>query len=40
MDLKPIKAEADFRKALKRLVEIFNAKPGAPVSDELEKLEL
>jgi HTH-type transcriptional regulator/antitoxin HigA len=40
MDLKPIKTEADYRAALKRLEEIFDAKPGTPESDELEILGL
>ena len=40
MVLKPIKTEADYRTALKRLEEIFNAKPGTPESDELEILGL
>lgn len=40
MDLKPIKTEADYRAALKRLEEIFDAKPGAPDSDELDILGL
>lgn len=40
MDLKPIKTEADYRAALKRLEEIFDAKLGAPESDELDILGL
>src|SRR5210317_258926 len=40
MDLKPIKTEADYRAALKRLEEIFDAKIGTPESDELEILGL
>jgi HTH-type transcriptional regulator/antitoxin HigA len=40
MDLKPIKTEADYRAALKRLEEIFDAKLGSPESDELEILGL
>jgi HTH-type transcriptional regulator / antitoxin HigA len=40
MDLKPIKTEADYRAALKRLEEIFDAKPGTHESDELEILGL
>ena len=40
MELKPIKTEMDYRDALKRLEEIFNAKFGTPESDELEILGL
>jgi len=40
MDLKPIKTETDYRTALKRLEEIFDAKPGSPEGDELEILGL
>jgi len=40
MEIKPIKTDADYRAALKRLEEIFNAKPGMPESDELEILGL
>ncbi|HZK07588.1 MAG TPA: transcriptional regulator [Bacteroidales bacterium] len=40
MNLKPIKTEADYRAALKRLEDIFDAKPGTPESDELEILGL
>lgn len=40
MELKPIKTEADYSAALKRLEEIFDAKPGTPESDELEILGL
>ncbi len=40
MDLKPIKTEADYRAALKRLEEIFDAKLGTHESDELEILGL
>ena len=40
MDLKPIKTEADYREALKRVEEIFDAKLGTPESDELEILGL
>ena len=40
MDLKPIKTEADYRAALKRVEEIFDAKLGTPESDELEILGL
>ena len=40
MELKPIKTEMDYRDALKRLEEIFDAKFGTPESDELEILGL
>ena len=40
MNLKPIKSETDYRVALKRLEDIFDAKPGTPESDELEILGL
>ncbi len=40
MELKLIKTEVDYRAALKRLEEIFDAKPGSPESDELEILGL
>ena len=40
MELKPIKTDADYRTALKRLEKIFDAKPGTPESDELEILGL
>ncbi|MEN8204086.1 MAG: transcriptional regulator [Bacteroidota bacterium] len=35
MDMKPIKSEADYKAALIRLEEIFDAKLGTPESDEL-----
>jgi len=40
MELKPIKTEIDYRVALKRLEEIFDAKPGTQKSDELQILGL
>ncbi len=40
MELRPIKTETDYRKALKRLEEIFDAKLDTPESDELEILGL
>jgi len=40
MELKPIKTETDYRVALKRLEEIFDANLGTPESDELEILGL
>ncbi len=40
MDLKPIKTEADYRAALNRLEEIFDAPSGTPESDEVDILGL
>jgi HTH-type transcriptional regulator/antitoxin HigA len=40
MELKPIKTEIDYKVALKRLEEIFDAKLGSLESDELEILGL
>ncbi len=40
MELKPIKTKMDYRAALKRLEEIFDAKLDTPESDELEILGL
>ncbi len=40
MNLKPIKTEEDYRLALKRLEEIFDAAEGTPESDELNILGL
>lgn len=40
MELKPIKTENDYELALKRLDEIFDAKPGSKEGDELEILAL
>ncbi|MCX6234804.1 MAG: transcriptional regulator [Bacteroidetes bacterium] len=40
MEIKPIKTEADYRKALKRLNEIFDAAIGTPESDEADILGL
>jgi HTH-type transcriptional regulator / antitoxin HigA len=40
MELRPIKTDADYRAALKRLEEIFDAKLGTSESDELEILGL
>lgn len=40
MNLKPIKTEADYRTALKRLEEIFDAKIDTREGDELEILGL
>jgi len=38
MEIKPIKTEKDYEKALERLEEIFDAKPGSHEGDELEVL--
>jgi HTH-type transcriptional regulator/antitoxin HigA len=38
MEIKPIKTEADYKTALKRLEVIFDADPDTPESDELEIL--
>lgn len=40
MNLKPIKTESDYQKALKRVEEIFDAKLGTVEGDELEILSL
>ena len=40
MEIRLIKSEEDYRKALKRLVEIFYAPVGTPESDEAEILGL
>jgi HTH-type transcriptional regulator/antitoxin HigA len=40
MEIKPIKTEADYRKALKHLDEIFDAAIGTPESDEADVLGL
>ncbi len=40
MDIKPIKTEADYNEALKRLEVIFDAELDTPESDELEILGL
>ncbi len=40
MKIKPIKTEADYQKALKRLNEIFDAPVGTPESDEADILGL
>ena len=38
MEIKLIKTERDYNKALKRLEVIFDAKPGSSIGDELEVL--
>ena len=38
MNIKPIKTEADHKRALKRIEAIFDAKPGTPEGDELDIL--
>ena len=40
VELKPIKTDTEYRAALKRLEEIFDAKSGTSESDELEILGL
>jgi len=40
MNLKPLKSEADYRLALKRFEEIFDAEVGTPESDEADILGL
>ena len=40
MNIKPIKTETDYRLALKRLEEIFDASIGTPESDEADILGL
>ena len=40
MNIRPIKTEADYQKALKKLKEIFDAKIGTPESDEADILGL
>ena len=40
MNLKPIKTEKDYNKALERLEQIFDAKQGTAVADELEILSI
>ena len=38
MDIKPIKTEVDYKKGLKRIEEIFDAKEGSREGDELDIL--
>ena len=38
MNIKPIKTEKDYQKALKRLEVVFDARPGTKDGDELEIL--
>lgn len=40
MNIKPVKTEADYREALKRLEIIFDAEIGTPESDEADVLGL
>jgi HTH-type transcriptional regulator/antitoxin HigA len=40
MNITPIKSEADYRKALKRLEVLFDAPVGTPESDEADLLGL
>jgi|SRR5205085_9333636 len=38
MDIKPIKREADYERALRRVEELWDSREGSPESDELEIL--
>jgi HTH-type transcriptional regulator / antitoxin HigA len=38
MDVKPIKTKKDYQAALKKIEEVFNAKPDTPEGDLLEVL--
>ncbi len=38
MDIKPIKREADYERALRRVEELWDSSEGSPESDELEIL--
>jgi HTH-type transcriptional regulator / antitoxin HigA len=40
MNIKPIKTERDYKKALARLEEIFDSRPGTEEGDELDILAL
>jgi len=40
MNIKPIKTKRDHKRALKRLEEIFDARPGSANGDELEILSI
>ena len=40
MELRPIKSEADYQKALERLEQLFDASIGTPESDEADILGL
>jgi HTH-type transcriptional regulator/antitoxin HigA len=40
MNWKVLKTESDYKKASKRLMEIFHAKPHTPEKDELELLQV
>lgn len=40
MHIKPIKTEKDYQKALSRLEEIFDSRPGTTTGDELDILAL
>ena len=40
MNIKPIKTKRDHKRALKRLEEIFDVRPGSAVGDELEILSI
>jgi HTH-type transcriptional regulator / antitoxin HigA len=38
MDIKPIKTQSDYKKALKIIDSLFDAKPGTPDGDRLDVL--
>src|SRR5450759_1765632 len=38
MDIKPIRTQADYEKALKEVDALFNARPNTPESDRLDVL--
>lgn len=38
MDIRPIKSQADYERALARVAELMDAEPGSPEGDELEVL--
>lgn len=40
MNIRPIRTKRDYKQALKRLEEIFDAQPGSPDGDELEILSI
>ena len=38
MDIKPIRGEADYERALRRVEELWNSREGSAASDELDIL--
>ncbi len=38
MDIKPIKNETDYKKAMAEIDRVFDAKPNTPESDDLDTL--